>query len=240
MQTLTDVRAARDHIVTMVPQTIDVYLDTTGDDRGHLKALPGRHFRVPASEGWEQVLVVSSLDDLTDDGVVHPLRVTTRGRRLVALFPEDAIIGPVKGVLAIVLATSTAGDGRVRPVTRGGGDCTVWDDSRCTLAGDGPPILDGIGVIEADRPLSLTYLDGPRPLPDGVKVVFARGALVGVAPITPDIAKGRLATLVDHQGAAFGTAMVVSVVGDTATLEVIGGGSGEAADHAIFAAAEDR
>lgn len=234
-----DVRAARDVIVAMYPQTIDVYLDTTGDGHGHIEALPGRGFRVPVSQGWEQVLVVSSLDDLSEDGVVHPTRLSASGRRLVALFPKGAIPARPKGLLAIVLATSPAGDGRVRPIGRGG-DCQVWDDSRCTLGGDGPPVLDAVGPVAPGRPLALTYLEGPPPAPAGLPVVFARGPLVGVAPITPDITKGRLATLVDASGAPLGTAMVTSIVGDTATLEVIGGASGEGATSAVFAASEDR
>lgn len=240
--TLGDVRAARDRVVSVIPQTIDVYVDTTADGRGHSKALPGRDFRVPASQGWERVLVVSSLDDLSDDDVVHPLRLTVRGRRLTALFPKDALPGPVKGALVVVLATSTASEGRVRAIARGTGDCQVWDDARCTLSGDGPPILDAAGSakIAPGVPLELTYSPGMKPEPEGVKIVFARGPLVGVAPVTADVAKGRLATLVDGGGAPLGTAVVLSVVGDTATLEVIGGASGEGAASVVFAAGGDR
>lgn len=237
---LEDVRAARDRIVTMLPQTIDVYLDTV-PDAGHIAALPGRGFRVPAGEAWDRVLVASSVPDLSEDDVVHALRVTANGRRLIATFPGDALPDHVRGVLAVVLATSPTGDGRVRPVGHGG-DCRVWDDERCRLEGDGPPVLDALALdVRVDRPLNLTYATGERPQVSGTPVVFQRGTLLSAAPVlASEIAKGRLATVLDKAGEALGTAIVLNVVGDTAAMEVVGKSPIEGAHTVVFAAAGER
>jgi len=234
--TMSDIRAARDRIVTMVPQTIDVYLDTV-PEAGHIAALPGRDFRVPAGEAWDRVLVVSSMPDLSEDDVVQAARITASGRRLIATFPGDAIVGPVRGVLVVVLATSPTGDGRVRRVGHGG-DCRVWDDDRCRLEGAGPPVLDALGLdVRVDRPLSLTYVSGERPKVSGIPVVFQRGTLLSAAPVVfAEVAKGRLATVLDAAGEALGTAIVLNVVGDTAALEVVGSSKVEGARTVVFAA----
>lgn len=232
-----DVRAAQDRVVDMLPMTIDVYLDTR-PDAGHLTALPGRDFRVPASEAWDRVLVVSSLPDVSEAGVVHALRVTPSGRRLTATFPASAIDEPVRGLLVVVLATSATGQGRVRPAARGVAECRVWDEIRCHLVGDGPPVLDALATdVSPGRPLPLLYLAGDRPTPKGVPVVFQRGALISAAPIEAgQIEAGRLATVLDAGGRALGTAMVLSVSGDTASLELVGAQSIEGAHTVVFAA----
>lgn len=235
--TLGEVRAARDRVVTMVPQTLDIYLDTR-PDAGHLAALPGRGFRVPASEGWDRVLVVSSVPDVDEAGVVHALRITPNGRRLTATFPADAITEPVRGLLVVVLATSATAEGRVRPAARGAAECRVWDEIRCHLIGDGPPVVDALATeVGAGRPIPLSYLAGDRPTPKGVPVVFHRGALISAAPIElGQVEKGRLATVLDENGQALGTAIVVSVSGDTASLEIVGAQSIEGAHAVVFAA----
>ena len=240
VQTINEVRAARDRVVTMVPQTIDVYLDTV-PDAGHIAALPGRGFRVPAGEAWDKVLVVSSLPDLSEDDVVYASRVTASGRRLIATFPGDAIPDGVRGALVVVLATSPTGEGRVRPVGRSG-DCRVWDDERCRLDGDGPPVLDALALdVRVDRPLSLSYLDAQRPKVNGTPVVFQRGTLLSAAPVlAAEIAKGRLATVLDAAGEALGTAIVLNVVGDTAALEVVGTSKLEGAHTVVFASPGER
>ena len=235
--TLTEVRAARDRVVAMVPQTIDVYLDLL-PDAGHLTALPGREFRVPASEAWDRVLVVSSVPDVDEAGVVHALRVTPNGRRLTATFPADAIAAPVRGLLVVVLATSATAEGRVRPAGRGAAECRVWDEIRCHLVGDGPPVIDALAEeVRPGRPLPLRYVAGDRPAPKGIPVVFHRGALISAAPVAAgEVEKGRLATVLDAAGVALGTAIVVSVSGDTASLEVVGAQSIEGAATVVFAA----
>ncbi|MCC6620490.1 MAG: hypothetical protein IT385_04505 [Deltaproteobacteria bacterium] len=237
--TLTEVRAARDRVVTMVPMTIDVYLDTT-PDAGRVEALEGRGFRVSAAEAWDRALVVTSVPDLSDDDVVHARTVTARGRRLVATFPRAAVPGAIRGALVVVLATSPSGDGRVRQVGRGG-ECRVWDDVRCTLGGEDPPVLDALAVdVARGRPLALVYRDGARPVSRTTPVVFQRGQLFGAAPVDEDeVAKGRLATLLDADGKPLGTAIVVSVVGDTASLELVSPAEVEGATAVVFAARDE-
>jgi len=238
---LTEVRAARDRVVAMVPMTIDVYLDTR-PEVGHLAALPGRGFRVPASEAWDRVLVVSSVPDVDEAGVVHALRVTPSGRRLTATFPADAITEPVRGILVVVLATSATAEGRVRPASKGAAECRVWDEIRCHLLGDGPPVIDALATeVGPSRPIPLFYLAGDRPTPKGVPVVFQRGALISAAPIEAgQVETGRLATVLDASGLALGTAVVVSVSGDTASLELVGARSIEGAHSVVFAAPGER
>lgn len=241
VRTLPEARAARDRVVEMLPQTIDVYLDLD-PAKGQLAALPGRGFRVAAQEAWDRVLVVSSVPDLAERGVVYPSRVFAQGKKLVALFPGDAIPeAAVRGALAVVLATSTRQEGRVRRVAHGG-DCRVWDDERCTLEGgdaDGPPVLDALASdVYRDRPIALTYLRGERPTPEGVPVVFVRGTLVTAAPVPAgEVSKGRLATVIDGAGRSLATAVVLTVVGDTASLELVGEvGNMDGAQRVVFAA----
>ncbi len=235
VKAIAETRAARDRVVEMVPQTIDIYLDTRSD-AGHIDALPGRGFKVSAGEAWDRVLVVSALPDLSEDDLVHAQRVTPSGRKLIATFAGEAVPDDVRGILVVVLATSAVGDGRVRPVGPSG-ECRVWDDTRCTLSGNGPPVLDALALdVRAGRPLALSYRDGQRPRPTGTPVVFTRGSLLSVAPVAADeVAQGRLATVVDAAGDPLGTAIVLSVVGDTASLEVVGGGELAGAHAVIFA-----
>lgn len=228
-------RLAEDHPVAAFPQTVDVYLDLL-PGAGRVEALPGRRFQVPASEAWDRVLVLSSLDDLSDNDLVQAQHLSARGRDLVGIFPGSVLppSGPL-GVLAVVLATSPTGTGRVREVTTGLGDCTVWDDERCTLRGTGPPVLDATTDVVRARPIALTYAEGARPKPALTPVVFSRGALVGVAPVPPgQVSVGQLATLLDGADEPLATAIVVSVVGDTVSLEVIGKEPVEGAASAVF------
>ncbi len=231
---LTDVRPARDRVVEMVPMTVDIYLDTR--DGGRVDALPGRGFRVPAGEAWDHVLVVTELPDLSEDGLIHTQRVSVAGRRLHATFLA-AGVEDVRGVLVVVLATSSSGDGRVRQVGTTG-ECRVWDDFRCVLIGTDPPVIDALGEVKPGRPVALHYPEGQRPAVSATPVIFVRGKLVGVAPVEPQQAVvGRFATVVDAAGKALATAVVLSVVGDTASLEVIGEGTVEGATGVVFDAA---
>jgi len=236
--TLTEVRAARDRVIELLPMTVDVYLDTT-PGAGHLAALPGRRFRVVASEAWDRALVASSAPGVFDDDVVLAQRVVAQGRKLVATFARDAVPDRVLGVLVVVLATSTSGEGGVRAVGTGG-ECRVWDDTRCLLAGEPPPVLDAAQVdIARGRPMRLVYADGLRPIPRATPIVFRRGALLGVAPVSEgEVEAGRLATVLADDGTALATAIVVSVVGDTASLELVSPGSIEDAAVVVFAGAD--
>ncbi|MCA9515856.1 MAG: hypothetical protein KC635_13010 [Myxococcales bacterium] len=230
-----ETRLAEDHAVASFPMTVDVYLDLL-PGAGHVEALPGRRFQVPASEAWDRVLVLSSLDDLVETDLVHAEHLSGRGRDLVGIFPASVLppSGPL-GVLAVVLATSPTGTGRVREVTTGLGDCTVWDDERCTLRGKGPPVLDATSDVLPARPLALTYADGARPKPEASPVVFSRGPLVGVAPVPEgQTSVGQLATILDAAGDPLATAIVVSIVGDTVSLEVVGKEPIEGAAGAVF------
>ncbi|HRE87895.1 MAG TPA: glucodextranase DOMON-like domain-containing protein [Myxococcota bacterium] len=216
-----DYRAARDRAVVMVPMTLDVYLDLAPG--GRLDALPGRGVRFPAAEGWERVLVVSGLPDLSEDGLIHAHRVSIAGRTLKAVFELDLPVSAETGVQVVVLATSMSGEGRVRAVGRHG-ECRVWDDFRCVLIGEDPPVLDALGEVSRGAPLAMIYAQ-PREAPAvaRIPVVFVRGKLVGVAPVGPETKAGQLATLYDGAGVAKATAVVLSVVGDTASLEVVSG-----------------
>lgn len=239
--TLKEVRAARDRVVEIVPQTIDVYLDL--GDGGHVDALPGRGFRFPSTEAWDRVLVATSMPDTSFDDAVYAKRVTAQGRRLVAVFPRDAIpASGVRGVLVVVLATAPEGEGRVRGVTSSGSDCQVWDEQRCQLIGEGSAIVDALSVdVIGQRPVAMLYPEGQRPRADGIPVVFSRAALLGAAPVDArDVAKGDLATVFDRAGVALGTAIVLDVVGDTASMEIVGKGALEAASSVVFVPKDKR
>jgi hypothetical protein len=216
-----DFRAARDRAVVMVPMTVDVYLDL--GPGGRVDALPGRGVRFPAAEGWERVLVVSGLPDLSEDGLIHAHRVSIAGRTLKAVFELDLPVNAEAGVQVVVLATSMMGDGRVRAVGQHG-ECRVWDDFRCVLIGEDPPVLDALGEVNRGAPLAMLYAQ-PRETPAvaRIPVVFVRGKLVGAAPVGAEVVVGQLATLYDGAGVAKATAVVLSVVGDTASLEVVSG-----------------
>jgi hypothetical protein len=239
--TLKEVRASRDRVVEIVPQTIDVYLDL--GDGGHVEALPGRGFRFPSTEAWDRVLVATSMPDTSFDDAVYAKRVTAQGRRLVAVFPRDAIpASGVRGVLVVVLATAPEGEGRVRGVTSSGSDCQVWDEQRCQLIGEGSAIVDALSVdVIGQRPVAMLYPEGQRPRAGGIPVVFSRAALLGAAPVDArDVAKGDLATVFDRAGVALGTAIVLDVVGDTASMEIVGKGALEAASSVVFVPKDKR
>lgn len=226
-------RVAEDLTRDLLPQTVDVYLDTVPGE-GQLRALPGRGFTVPASEAWDWVLVVSSLDDLDEANVIRPLHVVTRGRTLRATFDGRRVPREIAGVLPVVLATSTSGEGRVRPVQLAGGDCHVWQDERCFLEGKGPPVLDTVGEVTGGRVIALHYRDGERPRPSTLPIVFKQGEVLTVSP-TPEglLAVGALVTVVDAAGAPLGTASVMSVVGEVSSLRWVGGEVPEAASAII-------
>jgi hypothetical protein len=224
----------RDFQAPMLPQTIDVYLDVT-PGVGHVETLEGRGVRVSAAEAWDRVLVVSSLADVDGPDLVFAQSIIARGRKVVASFAADAVPAGVRGMLVLVLATSPDGDGRVRPVAPVG-DCANWDDSRCTLSGEGPPVLDASAPIEGQRPVALSYREGLRPEPQRTPIVFARDRLVGAAPVSArDTASGAIATLVDEDGGPIASAVVLAVVGDTVTLEVIGKADITRARAVVFA-----
>lgn len=202
-------------------QTVDVYLDT--GPGGSVESLPGRGFHVPASEAWDRVLVLSSVLERAPHASARlPTHLTHHGRVLRATFPATVWPDRVDGVLVTVQATARWGAGRVRAVSRFRGDCTAWDSNRCTLYGEGPPVIDASAPVTGPL-LRLSYR-GPRPAPKSVPVVFQRGKLVTVAPVPKGLADGTLATLLDGAGKPSATAVVQSVVGDSATLQVIAGG----------------
>jgi len=235
VRAIGEVRAARDRVLTIYPQTIDVYLDMA-PDAGQLAALPGRRFRVPASQAWDRALVATSVPDLSEDDAVQARSLTANGRRLIATFSAAAVPWTPKGVLVVVLATAPSGEGRVRAVGPSG-ECRVWDADRCLLKGDGPPVLDARGVSpEAGRPLALLYPGGDPPPARTTPIVFQRGTLIGAAPVEGGLEKGRLATIVAADGAALGTAVVLSVVGDTASLELVSKAPIDGASAVVFAA----
>ncbi len=222
LRPLTAERRSEDQVVDLLPQTLDLYLDTTAD-AGHVGALEGRGFDVPAAEAWDRALVVSSLDGLRHDDLRRPQQTIVRGRRLVAVFDADAITPPIRGYLAVVLATSPRGQGWVRRVTPGPGNCHAWDDARCTVAGEGPAVFDATSQVAPGRPIQLTYAEGERPAPAIVPVVFTRGALLGAAPVSAgDVREGQPATVVDADGRPLASAIVIAVVGDTASLKRVG------------------
>lgn len=234
-----DARPARDRAVTMVPMTLDVYLDFAPG--GHVEALPGRGFRFPASDGWEKVLVVSGLADLNEDDLIHANRVAVAGRTLKAVFDLGSLVLPqTTGVQVVVMATAMSGDGRVRGVGTHG-DCRVWDDYRCVLIGQDPPVIDALAEVQKGRPVAMNYPEGTvRETVARTPVVFVRGKLVGAAPVGPEVSVGQLGTLYGADGAAIATAVVLSVVGDTASLEVVGDGVADGAVSIELSAPGDR
>ena len=202
------------------PQTVDVYLDLE-PGVGELAALPGRGFHVPAAQGWDRVLVLSSVGRIQHPRAVLPTALTARGRTLVARFPASAVPGPIRGAVAVVLATSPRGEGGVRSVAALVTDCDGWRDDRCRLVGTPPPVLDAT-VARVGPVVALTYPGAAPPAPPRTPIVFQRGAFITVAPLRAAVTAGQLATVFDAAGQAAGTAVVQSVVGDTASLQVLG------------------
>ncbi len=230
---LRDVRLAEDLAVDLWPQTVDVYLDSV-PGAGHIAALPGRGFDVPAAEAWDWVLVISSLRDNDGGDVLRPTHVVSSGHTLRASFHARDIPPHIAGVLVAVMATSTTGEGRVRQVAPSGGDCHVWDDARCHLVGAGPPVLDATEEVVPARPVPLAYPSGDRPRPTGIPVAFAQGALLTASPVRDgELAAGQLVTVVDAAGVAIGTATVLSVAGDAASLRLTAGEASQGASAVI-------
>jgi len=233
VRSLDQVRIAEDLTRSLLPQTIDIYLDSV-PGAGHIAALPGRGFDVPAAEAWDWVLVISPLGDNDGPDIIRPTHVVTRGRTLRATFHGAEVPPGISGVLVTVMATSTTGEGRVRQVVRSGADCRAWDDARCALEGSGPPVLDATGDVTEGRPVSLDYLGQPRPRPTGVPVVFAQGALITASPVREgQLSAGQLVTVVDAAGLPLGTATVLSVAGDAASLRLVKGEVGDEASAVI-------
>lgn len=232
---ITNVRLSEDRRATIFPQTIDIYLDTASG-AGSIETLPDRGVRVPANEGWDQVLVMSSIRDMTDAGVTYTTHLMARGRTLIGVFDKSEVDGPIQGALVLVLASSPRGDGRVRLASRFKGVCTDWNPNRCTLLGSGPPVMDASAPIDDKAPVALTYFgDTPRPEPKTVPIVFTRGRLLGAAPVTSKrIKQGHIATVFSDDGQAVASAIVVSVVDDTASLEIIGDTALEQAASVAF------
>lgn len=227
---LKGVRLAEDLAVDLWPQTVDVYLDSV-PGAGHIAALPGRDFDVPAAEAWDWALVISSLRDNDGGDVLRPTHIVSSGRTLRASFHARDIPPHIAGVLVTVMSTSTTGEGRVRQVTPSGGDCHVWDDERCHLVGTGPPVLDATADVAPVRPVPLAYPNGDRPRPTGIPVAFAQGALLTASPVPEGaLAAGQLVTVMDAAGVAIGTATVLSVAGDAASLRLT---AGEASQGAV-------
>lgn len=159
---LAGVRLTEDKVVDIYPQTIDIYLDTKRGT-GYIEALPGRGFHVPASEAWDKVLVISSLPDPFHAEAVRPLHLTASGRKLTAVFRRQEVPDELLGVLAVVMATSVRGEGRVLPVKKWRGDCQNWDQERCNLYGEGPAVIDASTKVEKGKPIRLSYLAGSPP-----------------------------------------------------------------------------
>ena len=232
---LRNIRLSEDRVATIYPQTIDIYVDTT-PRTGSIKTLPGREVYVPASHAWERVLVMSSIRDLYEPGVVYPTHLIASGRTLTGTFDKQDIEAPIRGALVLVAATSTRGDGRIRLASPFKGTCTDWNQDRCTLIGAGPPILDSTSDIASGRPTALTYFQKRHtPRPHTTPIVFRRGRLVGAGPVGSDRLKpGHMATILDKQSRAIATAVIVSLVDGTASLEVLGGANVDAAAHVSF------
>lgn len=212
--------------------TVDVYLDLL-PDQGHLDTPEGRHVTFPVDQGWERALVLTGAPmDLGPD-VAVAMHLTAHGRELRGRFPRSAAPGAPRGVAVLVLATAPGADGAVRPVGVLKGDCSTWDASRCTLRGDGPPVLDAIGELAGELLLPLRVGEAPAAAPAQdpvtdllVPVVFQREAVVTVAPI-PETERARydvgaLVTLLDEARAPTGSAVVVSRLDDAATLQRLG------------------
>lgn len=201
------------------PQTVDIYIDA--GPGGHVAALPGRGFYVPAAEGWDKALVLAALHSPLHPDAALPQHLSARGRTLRGVFPASAVPRGARGFVAVVLATSLDDTGWVRGVSSQSTDCQTWVDQRCKLVGQGPPVLDSTSDVAGDV-IGLLYPTGVRPKGQDVPVVFQRGALVTAAPITDRITVGAVATLHDAQQRAIGSAVVESVTGDTAVMRVLG------------------
>ncbi len=217
---LTGARVRTDEVIALYPQTVDVYLDLV-PDAGQVATLPGRLVHVPAAEAWDAVLVLSSVRRAPADGATLPLALTAHGRTLRGVFPAGAVVGTIRGVLALVLATSPRSDGGVRGVGNAlTTDCRTFDRKACLLTGDAPPVLDATGAVGLT--MALVYLDGQRPDARRTPVVYARGVLVNAAPAPPATTVGTLATLHDAGGVVIGTAVVEGVVGEVLALRWLG------------------
>lgn len=216
------------------PQTVDIYLDTT-PDAGFVESLPDRGFYVSAAESWDTVLVMTSVPSVRHPSAVHPTHLYHKDNRLIGVFDRSEVPGEIRGAFIASLATSVRGAGRIRVTSKSLGDCQVWNPVRCTLPGDGAPVLDAVGELVGGEVASLVYPEGQRPKVATYPVIFKREKMLSVAPIEPKlVTEGQLATVIDTGGLAVATAVVVSIVGDTASLEVIGEGNASEAESVTF------
>ncbi|MFT5431463.1 MAG: hypothetical protein ACI9OJ_002159 [Myxococcota bacterium] len=219
--------------------TVDIYIDAE-PNAGHVMGLPGRDFVVPATQAWDRALVLADLPRPLHPDAWTAEHLTARGRRLVGHFPPDAVPETARGFLVVVTATALSTDGWVRAVSMFKGDCSTWDDNRCTLIGSGPPIMDSTDPAGGGT-LALSYGDAPPPPKsvdnNRVPVVFHRGPMVTVAPVQPGIKAGDLATLFNGANEPLGTAVVDSVLNDAATLKVVGARRDGTIAHVVFGGA---
>lgn len=226
---LEGVRLGDDRVADVYPQTVDVYLDAVPGE-GQVRALPGREVHLSAAEAWDVVLLLSSLDTVREEGVVHPVHLISRGRSLIGVFDLADLPKPEAirrgGAQALVLVTSPIGEGRVRPTSGHYGDCQSWDQERCRLVGEGPPVMDTLGDLAPGQPLALVYPAGQRPAPRTVPVVFESGGMVVAELGEGDtVEEGAFATILGEGGEALVTAVVVSIVDGKASLKVLGEGA---------------
>ena len=235
VRAIRNVRLSEDRRGTIYPQTVDIYIDSS-PEVGAMEALPDRNIHVTASEAWDQVLVMSSIRELNLPGLIYASHLIARGKTLIGVFEKEGVVSPIRGALVLVTASSPRGTGRIRLASTFKGICTDWNQMRCTLLGSGPPVLDATTTITGKRPVRLTYFGtAERPQPKTVPVVFSRGRLVGAAPVPSNrIEPGHIATIFDDAGVAVATAVVLSIVDDTASLEIIGDAEIENAKAVAF------
>ncbi len=138
---------------SVFPQTVDVYIDAV-PGAGATAALEGRGFSV--DRGWDTVLVLSSLQEVRADAhVVYPVHLVARESKLVGLFRLADVPARLMAVQAVVLATSPHTDGRVLAASTWRGDCRSHAYERCTLFGDGPPVMDALDAVTPGAPLAM-------------------------------------------------------------------------------------
>ncbi len=234
--------------------TVDVYLDLVAG-KGDARALPGRAFFLPTDAAWDAALVLGPGVETPDGAVWNAEHLVTSGRTLRGRFPLDAVQGEVRTALAVVLATSPRATGHVRQVGVLKGDCSTWDDDRCQLDGQGPPVLDATGpiagdVISASPVLAASGAPGvvppeaSAPSAPSAPVAFYGSGLVVVSPVSPELARtltlGLLATLQDAEGRAVGTAVIESLASTAVSMRVIGTAPSPAPVSVIFAGADAR
>ncbi len=230
--------------------TVDVYLNLVAG-KGEARALPGRAFFLPSEAAWDAALILGPGVDTPAGVVWNAEHLVTTGRTLRGRFPLDAIQGEVISALVVVLATSPRATGQVRAVGVLKGDCSTWDDARCQLDGQGPPVLDATGPVSGDVIAASPLGVSGESIPDAgapaasaaasAPVAFYGSGLVVASPIAPELARtltlGVLATLQDSKGNSVGTAVVESLASTAVSMRVIGAAPASAPTSVVFAAA---